>query len=88
MVDSFRKIDTTAVEGLSPGQEQVVNFLLALSIRPRLLFLDDATSSLSEQVVGQLYDESARLGITVVTLSSSEHLSKHHTTLVRLESLT
>ncbi len=62
----------TPVRRLSPGQQQVVEILKALSTGPRVLILDEPTSSLSGTDTERLFDNIGRLkaeGTSVIYIS-------------------
>jgi ribose transport system ATP-binding protein len=46
----------TSVAALPPDEKQIVEILKALSLRPRLMILDEATASLDSQQVNRLFD--------------------------------
>ncbi|KAI2801876.1 hypothetical protein RDWZM_000668 [Blomia tropicalis] len=72
------------LDNLSPGQIQILNLLIVFVIKPKLVFLDDATNSLSETLVGKLYNECCRLSITIVTIASDDKLKKFHVHSIRV----
>jgi ribose transport system ATP-binding protein len=60
------------VSQLSPGQQQLVEIARALSLRSRILILDEPTSSLTERETGRLFQvirDLKREGISVVYIS-------------------
>jgi ABC-type sugar transport system ATPase subunit len=62
----------TPVKRLSPGQQQMVEILKAVSTQPKLLILDEPTSSLTEAETRQLFTVIGRLreqGIGLIYIS-------------------
>jgi ribose transport system ATP-binding protein len=62
----------TLVASLSPGQQQLVEIARALSLRSRILILDEPTSSLTEREANRLFGvirDLKREGISVVYIS-------------------
>lgn len=70
---------------LSGGQRQRLALARAFARRPRILVLDEATSSLDESLDDAVHEEVRRLGIT--TLSAAHRLSaiRHADTILVLE---
>jgi ABC-type sugar transport system ATPase subunit len=66
-----------AVADLSMAQRQIVEVLKAISLRPRILILDEPTSSLSATEINRLFDNILRLkseGVSFIYIS--HHLSE------------
>jgi ABC-type sugar transport system ATPase subunit len=64
-----------AVADLSLGNRQIIEVLKAISLRPRILILDEPTSSLSATEIDQLFDNIRRLkGEGVSFIYISHHL--------------
>lgn len=76
--------DGASSASLTAGQQQIINFVIVFCLQPRLVFLNDATNSLTEQMTDQLYEECKRLSITVVTIASNANLEKFHTHCIHL----
>ncbi len=67
----------TLVESLSMAKKQVVEILKALSVNPKILILDEPTSSLTEIETMELFDNINKLkktGISIIYIS--HHLSE------------
>lgn len=79
---------TLPVASLSPGERQLVEIAKALMSRPRVLLLDEPTSSLTEretQLLTELMQRWKREGIAVVYVSHQlEHVLRHCDRLVVL----
>lgn len=73
-----------ASTSLTVGQQQLLNFFIVFCLRPRLVFLEEATNSLDNLMSETLYKECAALSITVVTIASNDSLAKFHTRCIRL----
>ena len=66
-----------AVVELSMAHRQIIEVLKAISLRPRILILDEPTSSLSATEIGRLFDNILRLkseGVSFIYIS--HHLSE------------
>ncbi len=66
-----------AVAGLAPSERQLVEFLKALSLEPKLLILDEATASLDAKQVDRLFEivrdlRASGLGVVIVTHRMAE----------------
>ncbi|KAI9794010.1 MAG: hypothetical protein M1816_006635 [Peltula sp. TS41687] len=64
---------------LSGGEKQRMAFARLMYHEPRYAFLDEATSAVSSDVEGLLYERCKEKGITLVTISTRASLKKHHT---------
>lgn len=64
---------------LSGGEKQRMGFARLLYHEPQYAFLDEATSAVSSDVEGVLYEEVKKVGITVLTQSTRASLKRFHT---------
>lgn len=64
---------------LSGGEKQRMAFARLMYHEPRLVFLDEATSAVSSDVEGLLYEKAKEKGITLITISTRVSLKKYHT---------
>ncbi|XP_075591521.1 lysosomal cobalamin transporter ABCD4-like [Dermatophagoides farinae] len=59
------------IENLSMIQKQLLNFLIAFTIRPKLLIIENtAQSMMTDDLIDKLYDHCKRLSITVITINN------------------
>lgn len=59
------------IENLSMIQKQLLNFLIAFTIRPKLLIIENtAQSMMTDDLIDKLYDHCQRLSITVITINN------------------
>ncbi|GJP55177.1 hypothetical protein CLOM_g14155 [Closterium sp. NIES-68] len=72
--------------GLSPGEQQRLQFARVVFHRPRLVFLDEATSAVDAEMEARMYAWLARFGTAFVSVSHrKESLRRwHHAELVLL----
>ncbi len=69
---------------ISLGEQQRVAFLRMLNARPKLVILDEATSSLDAENESRLYDLVTATGITVVSVAHRLELLEHHNRVLEL----
>lgn len=64
---------------LSGGEKQRMGIARLLYHEPRYAFVDEATSAVSSDVEGILYDNCKARGITLITISTRASLKRYHT---------
>jgi ATP-binding cassette, subfamily D (ALD), member 4 len=72
---------------LSPGEQQLIQFARLFHRRPRFAVLDEATSSLDERREREMYEECAKLGITLLSVGHRSSLRKFHRQLLSITKL-
>ena len=70
---------------ISLGEQQRIAILRMLNARPKLVILDEATSSLDSANESKLYDLITASGITVVSVAHRAELLKHHNCVLELK---
>lgn len=71
-------LDDNWIYKLSPGEIQRLSFIRVLLTRPDVVFLDEATNSIPEDMEAKFYDELQKKGITYVTCGHKNSLWRHH----------
>ena len=69
---------------LSGGEKQRVGFARLFYHEPRYAFLDEATSAVSQDVEGWLYERAKARGITLLTVSTRASLKRFHSYVLEL----
>lgn len=88
LLDGHPGLDQHVAEegrNLTAAQRQLIALARAWLVRPDVLVLDEATSSLDEEVESRVLDALARLGITIVTITHRENVAARSDFLVVLE---
>jgi vitamin B12/bleomycin/antimicrobial peptide transport system ATP-binding/permease protein len=70
---------------LSEGEQELFAFARVLIVRPRFLFLDEASSSLNAGLRETLYAELQRLGVRYISTGPRSQLDGFHTRLLQLD---
>jgi ABC-type uncharacterized transport system fused permease/ATPase subunit len=70
---------------LSPGEQQMISFARLFFHRPQFAVLDEATSSLSEEVERHLYQLCTGKSITLVSVGHRSTLIGYHNTILELD---
>ncbi|XP_055337801.1 lysosomal cobalamin transporter ABCD4-like [Paramacrobiotus metropolitanus] len=78
-------VDWNWYDVLSPGEMQRLAFARVFYHRPRMAFLDEATSAVSMDVEEELYATCAQLGITYVSVGHRITLRNYHDALLELD---
>lgn len=69
---------------LSPGELQRISFIRVLFHKPILVFLDEATSSVSAEIETLFYDTLKSSNITYISSSHQQSLKKYHDTILEI----
>lgn len=69
---------------LSPGERQRVAFARMLLANPKLVLLDEATSSLDDATEAKMYDLVTATGATIVSVAHHQALIGYHDTVLEL----
>ena len=70
---------------LTPGEMQRLCFVRLFYHRPRLGFLDEVTSAISEELEAVLFRRCRDLGITLVTVGHRRSLRAHHDLVLAID---
>lgn len=70
---------------LSPGEQQLISFARLFYHKPKFAVLDEATSSLHEEVENSLYKICEELEITFISVGHRNTLKKFHQFLLQLD---
>ncbi|KAI8867899.1 hypothetical protein GQ42DRAFT_164497 [Ramicandelaber brevisporus] len=68
----------------SGGEKQRINLARLFYHKPKFAVLDEASSAVSSDVEGLMYDHAKELGITLITISHRLILAKYHSFLMRI----
>lgn len=74
----------TWTDVLSPGERQRVAFARLLLAAPKLVLLDEATSSLDDATEAKMYDLVTATGATIVSVAHHQALIGYHDTVLEL----
>jgi len=69
---------------LSPGEQQRISIARVFYHRPKFVLLDEATSSLSEEMEAEIYQTLRTMGITVISVGHRSSLFKFHEFVLRV----
>ena len=70
---------------LSPGKQQLLAFARVLYHKPKVVILDEATSAVSPELAGLMYDLLKSLGVCYLSVSHDEALEQFHDKVVVLK---
>jgi ABC-type uncharacterized transport system fused permease/ATPase subunit len=87
-ISSIRKhmktISTNWCDILSPGEQQLLSFVRLLYHKPTIAILDEATSSLTEQMERKLYSICQERNITTLSVGHRMSLTKYHHKILKI----
>ncbi|XP_015910314.1 lysosomal cobalamin transporter ABCD4 [Parasteatoda tepidariorum] len=84
-VGLFDEVEWNWYDVLSPGEMQRLSFVRLFCHRPKLAFLDEATSSIGLQLEEKLYRKCMELGITLISIGHRSSLAQFHNSFLHLD---
>jgi len=69
---------------LSPGEQQRISIARVFFHKPKFVLLDEATSSLSEDMETEIYHTLHKMGMTILSVGHRSSLHKFHTSLLSI----
>lgn len=79
------KVDWNWIDVLSPGEAQRLSFIRLFYHKPKIAFVDEATSALGLEMEEKIYKKCKELNITIVSIGHRESLLKFHDQLLHLD---